>query len=298
MIINVSGGGSVPRHGSPIGRHQALVAAVAQNSAETTVPFALDCEKRLESLGGWKSRGIRFASSDVRVTERFRLPNSRCSVTVLDDVLEKETCKALNELHEEVGFAPVPSLLVHLAKRLEHEGESEEILQRAYEQGKNASELVQLESSELANYLWQKLRDYLPDEHEDRSHFTGGLYEKCGIIPVFRFMRYQKGQGFKPHHDPSRDYVEYEGSRGIFKSFFTVALYLNDQEEFQGGELNFVRMQLEEGRKSYESQASVNPKVGRCVLFNHKELHEGGGVEAGTKYMCQCDVLYKRVADL
>ena len=257
------------------------------------MPFALGCEKRLEALGGWRSRGIRFVSRNPQLTERFRLPEGGW-VTVLDGVLEKETCKALNELHEEVGFAAAPSVFLNLAKRLELEGDAGEILKRAYEQSKNASELVQLESSELADHLWQKLHNYLPDEHEDRSHFTGGLYQKCGIIPVFRFMRYQKGQGFKPHKDPSRDMLEYGGEQGIFKSFFTLALYLNDEEEFQGGKLNFVRLQLSEGGKSYESEASVSPKVGRCVLFNHKEFHEGGGVEAGTKYMCQCDVLYKR----
>eukprot|EP00971_Amphidinium_carterae_P299289 5946420-Amphidinium_carterae.1 len=80
---------------------------------------------------------------------------------------------------------------------------------------------------------------------------------------------------------------------------FTIAVYLNDPAEFVGGGLNFVKMEVDSvGGKRYSSQATVSPAVGRCALFCHRELHEGGGVESGTKYMCQCDVLYRRIACL
>ena len=42
--------------------------------------------------------------------------------------------------------------------------------------------------------------------------------------------------------------------------------------------------------------ASGAPKRGRCVVFEHKLLHEAGELASGVKYMQQCDVLYQRMA--
>ncbi|CAE7256423.1 unnamed protein product [Symbiodinium sp. CCMP2456] len=294
--------------------HESMVRGRALANSETIAPFAEECQKRLESLHGWESHGIDFnheATEEVKVEERFLLPtsSSQFPVTVLDGVLRKEMCESFISIHEKVGFARPPSLLVHLAEKnkLEEEDEEDLLLKLAYEQAKNTSELVQIESVDFADYLWKKLEQFLPDEHRHVGNFTSGVYEKCGIVPVFRFMRYQRDQGFKPHKDPERAYAEYplrsgaaaaHGESGIYKSFFTIALYLNDPAEFEGGKLNFVQIHVDDvGDKTYESQATVNPAVGRCVLFAHNELHEGGGVQSGTKYMCQCDVLYKRVRE-
>jgi len=63
-----------------------------------------------------------------------------------------------------------------------------------------------------------------------------------GIVPTFRCIRYAGGQAFKPHADPAR----YAGIHpitselGIFKTVVTLALYLNNAEEFEGGALNCV----------------------------------------------------------
>ena len=97
---------------------------------------------------------------------------------------------------------------------------------------------------------------------------------------------------------------------------------MNDASEFNGGHLNFVKrnehdpLQQEEkeeeqnvdSRDTYYDRhrngqfdiiESVIPKIGRCVIFRHDELHEGGGIlprsSANTKYMLQCDVLYERI---
>lgn len=85
------------------------------------------------------------------------------------------------------------------------------------------------------------------------------------------------------------------GDEGIFKSLFTFAVYLN--ASFQGGCLNFVKLNVCP-EKRYESLATVVPASGRFAIFRHEELHEGGGVREGIKYMVQCDVLYERVGDL
>ena len=213
------------------------------------------------------------------------------------------------------------------------------------------------------------------------------VYEKRNIIPTFRFMKYTTGQGFLVHEDPERVHYRYpcndtvtisrkrtatradddrddndenletsmagnvtytkEGDTGIFRSLFTIAIYLNDSREFNGGQLNFVQRKYthnpllvlqhqNEGvesdkidpnedtqnqhniSSSFDILESVLPKIGRCVIFRHDELHEGGGIHDGSvasaaagtgtadggreegrtgnaKYMLQCDVLYERV---
>ena len=39
--------------------------------------------------------------------------------------------------------------------------------------------------------------------------------------------------------------------------------------------------------------ATLMPKRGRCVVFEHRRLHESETIVEGTKYMVQCDVLYE-----
>ncbi|CAB9497115.1 P4Hc [Seminavis robusta] len=296
--------------------HQTLVDMVHERNEKGIIPFAKDCQARLEALGGWQSHGIHMTDSPPPVVQdTFLLPHSKSQfpVTVLDGVLSQEVCRSFIDVHEKVGFAKPPSLLVSLVEQLEGQQDAEYLKKYAYEQAKNTSELVQIESNEFAAYLWAHIQDHLPDQQASFGQFTTGMYQKCGIIPVFRFMRYEQDQGFKPHTDPQRIFTKCpplhhnsttatttEGEPGIYQSLFTIALYLNDPAtDFEGGKLNFVKLHVDsDGTKRYQSLATVDPAVGRCVLFSHEELHEGGGVQAGTKYMCQCDVLYKRVGDL
>ncbi|CAE7673166.1 unnamed protein product, partial [Symbiodinium pilosum] len=209
-------------------RHQCVVATGIRQRSETIDPFAAECQRKLASLGGWAASGICLKpgqpSDAVRVTQSFVLPNSssRFPVAVLDGVLPGDMCQALIDVHEKVGFETPPSLLMKVAKQTMIEGEDEDadqLMQLAYEQEKNTSQLVQIKSSDFADYLWERLRQYFPPE-----------------LP----------------YDPA---------------------------EFEGGKLNFVKLRVDEANsKIYESQATVAPAVGRCVLFRHDELHEGGGV--------------------
>ena len=107
------------------------------------------------------------------------------------------------------------------------------------------------------------------------------------------------------------------GEVGIFRSLFSVAIYLNDSNEFDGGYLNFVQWKKHTAAgattstprcEQYDVIESIEPKIGRCVIFRHDELHEGANVlekvsEVGSgsnsaKYMLQCDVLYERIIDV
>jgi len=116
------------------------------------------------------------------------------------------------------------------------------------------------------------------------------------LIPIFRFLRYEPGQQFKAHQDPTRNYVSWNNKEGIFQSRVTFALYLNDSSEFQGGNLNFLELDFSSPTK-FKVTSSVVPQPGRGVLFAHSQLHEGGKTieGTGTKYMMQCDWLYELV---
>ena len=131
---------------------------------------------------------------------------------------------------------------------------------------------------------------------ETKSEPLPGVYCAVGIVPDFRFMQYQAGQAFKPHYDPSRLLLQNPGTGedGHFRSMFTLACYLNDKSEFQGGEPSFIKLHV--WPKRFERVSAVSASVGRCVVFDHKELHEGGELRAGTKHVMQCDVLYEWTA--
>ena len=111
-------------------------------------------------------------------------------------------------------------------------------------------------------------------------------------------MRYSAGQGFRPHHDPTRLLRHHPRTQesGTYRTLVTIALYLNPGSEMDGGALSFLRAATgKNGRKGFESIASVEPAAGRAVIFPHNQLHEGGELAGGVKHMCQCDVLYRRV---
>ena len=123
-----------------------------------------------------------------------------------------------------------------------------------------------------------------------------GTYHAQGIIPVFRFMRYTAGQGFRPHHDPIRLLCRHPRTKekGTFLSLVTIALYLNSADEMDGGALRFLRRTK---GSTFESIAMVEPAVGRAVIFSAQAAARGRRAKGGEKHMCQCDVPYRRAED-
>ena len=83
-----------------------------------------------------------------------------------------------------------------------------------------------------------------------------------------------------------------EGNEEI--SWFTIHLYLNesDQEsQLEGGATTFHSMNM-------QREHNVEPKVGRVLLFQHKDLlHSGADVIGGVKYTMRTDVMYKKVTE-
>lgn len=86
----------------------------------------------------------------------------------------------------------------------------------------------------------------------------------------------------------------YETPDGSERSYFTLHLYLNDAIDKNGKQI------LEGGATTFWSSYSMKdridvvPKVGRVLLFQHRNLlHSGDDVVKGTKLTMRTDVMYK-----
>ncbi|KAG8799672.1 hypothetical protein FRC16_004632 [Serendipita sp. 398] len=125
-----------------------------------------------------------------------------------------------------------------------------------------------------------------------------------------RFLRYGQGQYFHEHCDGT-----YSTPDGLERSFVTLHLYLNDSiqaltprsntpasvsfppplpdpeaemPELEGGATPFFSRNL-------KRRLDVDPKAGRVLLFQHKDLfHSGDYVTAGVKYTMRTDLMYER----
>lgn len=83
----------------------------------------------------------------------------------------------------------------------------------------------------------------------------------------------------------------------VFKTFFTIHLYLNDsaaaaggQAELVGGATSFVSS-YGDGRK-----VDVDPKAGRVLIFQQQGLyHAGDDVVKGIKYTMRTEIMYELV---
>lgn len=120
--------------------------------------------------------------------------------------------------------------------------------------------------NDLAENLFQKAVEFLPQTHED--------HQVLDFNEMFRIYKYSSGQRFKMHRDGS--YIRNENE----KSFYTFLIYLND--DFEGGETEF------------ENLFTVAPKKGSALVFYHPLRHEGKTLISGLKYVLRTDVMYSK----
>ena len=129
------------------------------------------------------------------------------------------------------------------------------------ERVRNNDRVIQ-DNPELAAFLWARASQCMPAKMLGRK--LTGLNER------FRYYRYVPGQRFKWHMDGAYD--DGQGTRSIL----TFMIYLNGG--FEGGETKF-------------RFSSVTPAEGLALVFDHEQIHEGGEVLAGAKYVLRTDVL-------
>lgn len=277
-------------------------------------PWIRQTAERLESAGGWANIDLQAQQEKAEQVFEIALEEAGGTAAVIDNVLNPSWCRdlidkhllvgltsqdAIDKLRKEAELKAVGREGVAAALRDSYRLRRELGIQYSFiEAGLNTSEALTVESPQLADLLWQRCSPFIPPELQEQGAMAlvPGTYHAQGIIPVFRFMRYTAGQGFRPHHDPIRLMRRHPRTKekGTFCSLVTIALYLNSADEMDGGALTFLRRVGKEKGSMFESIASVEPAVGRAVIFPHKQLHEGGELARGEKHMCQCDVLYRR----
>lgn len=154
------------------------------------------------------------------------------------------------------------------------------------------------DDADLAKKLFEKIKPFVPTEW--LSFPVSGLNERL------RFLKYNPGEFFKPHNDGV--YMRADNSQA---SFVTVHLYLNDVPLGSGGETTFTNEAMTYGRHSKKKRSfgvghheldpnatdgprriSVQPVVGRVLIFEHHLPHEGSTLLNGTKYTLRSDIMY------
>lgn len=211
-----------------------------------------------------------YSCKKIDLSELFPEKTDAFAVT-LDNVFTKEECQSLIKRTKEVGYTPA---LV---------GKDQV---RVPENRNNYRCMI--DDKDLAGEIFNRIKDHIPDEWMGNP--VSRLNERL------RFLRYHPGEYFKPHNDGI--YVSSDKSEC---SYVTIHLYLNDVIE--GGCTNFTtepknymtrKLEKKQGKSSnnHYKCVSVEPKLGRILIFEHHLVHEGAAVTEGVKYTVRSDVMY------
>jgi prolyl 4-hydroxylase len=161
----------------------------------------------------------------------------------LDNILSKDECNSLISLAESKGFEKAPfnnSLNSEIRK----------------------SSRVIITDIDLADKLYERIKEYIPSGT---------------INPYFRFLKYTKGDEFKPHTDG-----QYYDKQSNTISKLTLLIYLN--EDYKGG---YTTLNKD------NNWCSITPKAGKILLQDQRILHAVFPLEEGVKYVIRTDIMYK-----
>lgn len=188
---------------------------------------------------------------------------------VLENVFSEQECQELIDLSESKGYEPA---LVNV-------GYGQQVRMPDYRN----NDRVIMDDEALADRFYQRIKAYIPQRKDHR--------DALGLNERLRFLRYDPGQKFEPHHDGmymrSPKDVQgrpgYEGRVGE-RSLITIQIYLN--EGFEGGETRFINTKTRE-------VSDCVPKTGLVLVFQQKGLlHEGCALVKGRKYTIRTEVMY------
>lgn len=118
-----------------------------------------------------------------------------------------------------------------------------------------------------ADRLLDAVREHIPPRWCGEQLHAGN--------PRLRLYCYRPGQHHIAHWDTVVELANDVQSR------LTLVFYLN--EDFDGGHTDFP-----------ELGASIQPRTGRALVFQHRVLHAAMPVERGTKFVLRTDVLYAK----
>lgn len=182
----------------------------------------------------------------------------RDDIFVVRNYLSAEECDKLIDRIETIGFK---------------EATINTSVGATVNKGMRNNERVIVDDVLLANNLWEKIKDLVP--------------EKYGCLPIglnerFRFYRYEPKQFFDWHFDGhfERNHKE--------RSMLTFMVYLN---ECEGGTTDFT---FKTGVvNDDDAEIRVKPEKGMALVFIHSVFHRGAPVTEGKKYVLRSDVMYR-----
>lgn len=142
-----------------------------------------------------------------------------------------------------------------------------------------------LDSPDLASRMFARLQDLVPASMPLAETEPSALpWTLDSINERFRLCRYRPGQVFHMHQDGV-----HHRSRSL-QSCLTFLVYLSDGASCEGGDTQFYEAaHAGDG----EPIATVTPRAGSLIVFDHRLWHAGARVTAGTKYILRSDVVYR-----
>lgn len=146
---------------------------------------------------------------------------------------------------------------------------------------------LMLDDPSLAAAIWDRVKLAVPEEVEEDQC----KWKAIGLNECFRVAKYVPGDVFGAHVDTSFKRSTEE------KSMYTVNIYLNGDQDFQGGSTRFYN----QSRRTDDVLYAVAPSPGLALIFRQPPSacynHDGEEVRDGTtglKYLLRTDVMYRK----
>lgn len=159
----------------------------------------------------------------------------------------------------------------------------------------------------LADIIWQRLIPAIPlirimYDNTPTDWDECRVWRAMGINPLMRFISYVNGGLLVPHYDAP--YVYHNRKRTLM----SLVIYLTDHQENVGGSTRFIidpQMSLPLADRQYQDWtvaacehqvlASIAPKVGSGILFDHRMLHDSEMLNHHEKKMIlRTDLIFEK----
>jgi len=199
-------------------------------------------------------------------------PKSKASLKVartIEGLLTQDECTRLIELTTRRGYGQA---LVNVGGGM----------QRRMDDVRRSGRCI-VDSHAFAEVLWRRVKPLCSSLD---YHSTGGGWEPVGLNERFRFLRYSRGDYFRPHRDGSFVREPSHPHAGD-RSYATLMLYLDTPTD--GGETNFLN-QRDDGTVGV---TAVMPSAGLGLVFEHDLLHEGATLKDGVKHAIRTDIMFR-----
>ena len=238
--------------------------------------------------------------SASQVNEKF-IQHVPGRIHAVKDILSVNECKKLIMDAENAGFQPSP---------LSGGGHGQ-----TPRTGARTSQFHVKDDAALANMLWGRLKEYVPDNLRDikpvpymNTVTKGDEFKPIGVNEHMRFYKYDPGQFILKHDDYRMSRFRYDADKDEYyeqMSFLTVVIYLN--EDFQNGKTLFWTKYAQVGTTGHcrfirdveftESDLGIVPETGKAVIHDHMVQHEGEAPTKSTKYILRTDILHEKMVD-